>query len=164
MGDIVSLVEKAQEVVDLAEAEKLEKKLRKESFTFEDFLDQLKQLKKMGPLQNLVEMLPGMGKQLKGMTIDESGLARVEAIINSMTVRERLHPHIIDGSRRKRIAIGSGTSVQQVNMLLKQFAQMQKMIKQFSRMSLPKGFPIQYNDQQMVKQEDKWHLLSDYVA
>jgi signal recognition particle subunit SRP54 len=142
MGDIVSLVEKAQEVVDFEAAEKLEKKLRKEAFTFEDFLDQLKQLKKMGPLQNLLEMMPGMGKQLKGMTIDESGLSRVEAIINSMTVKERLHPHIIDGSRRKRIAAGSGTSVQQVNMLLKQFAQMQKMIKQFSRMSLPKGFPI----------------------
>jgi signal recognition particle subunit SRP54 len=142
MGDIVSLVEKAQEVVNLEEAEKLEKKLRKESFTFEDFLSQLKQLKKMGPLQNLVEMLPGMGKQLKGMTVDEQGLAKVEAIINSMTQQERLRPHIIDGSRRRRIADGSGTSVQQVNMLLKQFAAMQKMIKQFSRMTLPKGFPI----------------------
>jgi signal recognition particle subunit SRP54 len=142
MGDIVSLVEKAQEVVDVEEAEKLEKKLRKESFTFEDFLSQLKQLKKMGPLQNLVEMLPGVGKQLKGMTVDEKGLARVEAIINSMTRQERSHPAIIDGSRRRRIAAGSGTSVQHVNVLLKQFTSMQKMIKQFSRMSLPKGFPI----------------------
>jgi signal recognition particle subunit SRP54 len=142
MGDIVSLVEKAQEAVDMEEAEKLEIKLRKESFTFEDFLSQLKQLKKMGPLQNLVEKLPGVGKQLKGMTVDEKGLARVEAIINSMTRKERLQPHIIDGSRRRRIAAGAGTSVQQVNMLLKQFVSMQKMIKQFSRMSLPKGFPI----------------------
>jgi signal recognition particle subunit SRP54 len=126
----------------MEEAEKLEKKLRKESFTFEDFLSQLKQLKKMGPLQNLMEMIPGMGKQLKGITVDESGLVRVEAIINSMTKKERMNPSIIDGSRRKRIAAGSGTSVQQINMLLKQFASMQKMIKQFSRMTLPKGFPI----------------------
>ncbi len=142
MGDIVSLVEKAQDAIDMEEAEKLEKKLRKESFTFEDFLSQLKQLKKMGPLQNLMEMIPGMGKQLKGITVDESGLVRVEAIINSMTKKERMNPSIIDGSRRKRIAAGSGTSVQQINMLLKQFASMQKMIKQFSRMTLPKGFPI----------------------
>jgi signal recognition particle subunit SRP54 len=142
MGDIVSLVEKAQETVDLEEAERLEKKLRKESFTFEDFLGQLKQIRKMGPLQNLVEMLPGMGKQLKGIQVDEKGLARVEAIINSMTPKERLQPNIIDGSRRKRIAAGSGTSVQQVNALLKQFVQMQKMVKQFSRMTLPRGFPI----------------------
>jgi signal recognition particle subunit SRP54 len=142
MGDIVSLVEKAQDAIDIEEAEKLEKKLRKESFTFEDFLSQLKQLKKMGPLQNLMEMIPGMGKQLKGITVDESGLARVEAIINSMTRKERMNPSIIDGSRRKRIAAGSGTSVQQINLLLKQFASMQKMIKQFSRMTLPKGFPI----------------------
>jgi signal recognition particle subunit SRP54 len=141
-GDIISFVEKAQEVVDLAEAEKLEKKLRKETFTFEDFLAQLRQLKKMGPLQNLLEMLPGMGKQLKGVAVDEKGLARVEAIINSMTRDERTRPSIIDGSRRRRIAAGSGTSVQQVNMLLKQFAAMQKMIKQYSRIPLPKGFPL----------------------
>jgi signal recognition particle subunit SRP54 len=142
MGDIVSFVEKAQEVVDFAEAEKLEKKLLKETFTFEDFLSQLKQLKKMGPLQGLMEMLPGVGKQLKGVTVDEKGLGRVEAIINSMTRDERTHPSILDGSRRRRIAAGSGTSVQQVNMLLKQFTAMQKMIKQFSRVSLPKGFPL----------------------
>ena len=142
MGDIVSLVEKAQESVDFAEAEKLEKKLRKESFTFEDFLGQLKQLKKMGPLQNLVEMIPGMGKQMKGIKVDDSGLKRIEAIIHSMTVKERLQPHIIDGSRRRRIADGSGTSVQEVNQLLKQFVAMQKMIKNISRISLPKGFPM----------------------
>jgi signal recognition particle subunit SRP54 len=142
MGDIISFVEKAQEAVDMAEAEKLEKKLRKERFTFEDFLVQLKQLKKMGPLQNMIEMLPGVGKQLKGIAIDERGLVMVEAIINSMTRQERHQPAIIDGSRRRRIAAGSGTSVQQVNMLLKQFAAMQKMIGQYSRMTLPKGFPI----------------------
>lgn len=142
MGDIVSLVEKAQEVVDIAEAEKLEKKLRKEAFTFEDFLSQLKQLKKMGPLQNLIEMIPGAGKQLKGVTVDEKGLGKVEAIINSMTLKERMQPSIIDGSRRRRIAAGSGTSIQEVNRLLKQFSAMQKMIKSVSRMGLPKGFPL----------------------
>ncbi len=142
MGDIVSLVEKAQETVDFAEAERLEKKLLKESFTFEDFLSQLKQLKKMGPLQNILEMIPGMSKQMKGVQVDESGLVKVEAIINSMTVKERVQPSIIDGSRRKRIATGSGTSVQDVNQLLKQFYEMQKMIKKFSKMNIPKGFPI----------------------
>ncbi len=143
MGDIVSLVEKAQDTVDLEEAKKLEKKLRKESFTFEDFLGQLKQLKKMGPLQGLIEMIPGMSKQLKGIAVDDSGLVRIEAIINSMTKKERLHPTIIDGSRRRRIADGSGTSVQEINQLLKQFSSMQKMIKKVSRMGIPKGFPIQ---------------------
>ncbi len=143
MGDIVSLVEKAQDTVDLEEAKKLEKKLRKESFTFEDFLGQLKQLKKMGPLQGLIEMIPGMSKQLKGITVDDSGLVRIEAIINSMTKKERLQPAVIDGSRRRRIANGSGTSVQEINQLLKQFSSMQKMIKKVSRMGIPKGFPIQ---------------------
>jgi signal recognition particle subunit SRP54 len=142
MGDIVSLVEKARDAVDFEEAKKLEKKLRKESFTFEDFLGQLKQLKKMGPLQGLLEMIPGMGKQLKGITVDDSGLVRIEAIINSMTKKERLQPAIIDGSRRRRIANGSGTSVQEINQLLKQFSAMQKMLKNVSRMGIPKGFPI----------------------
>jgi signal recognition particle subunit SRP54 len=142
MGDIVSLVEKAQEAVDVEEAKKLEKKLRKESFTFEDFLSQLRQLKKMGPLQNLLEMIPGLGKQMKGVEVDDRGLVRIEAIVNSMTKKERLQPSIIDGSRRKRIAAGSGTSVQEVNQLLKQFSQMQKMIKKVSKMGMPKGFPI----------------------
>ena len=142
MGDIVTLVEKAQDAVDFEEAKKLEKKLRKESFTFEDFLGQLKQLKKMGPLQNLLEMIPGMGRQLKGVTVDDAGLVRIEAIISSMTAKERLQPAIIDGSRRKRIARGSGTSVQEVNQLLKQFSAMQKMIKKVSRMGIPRGFPV----------------------
>jgi len=142
MGDIISLVERAQEAVDFEEAKRLEKKLRKEAFTFEDFLSQLKQLKKMGPLSSLLEMIPGMGKQLKGVEVDDSGLVRIEAIINSMTKKERNHPEILDGSRRKRIARGSGSSVQEVNQLLKQFSQMQKMIKNVSRMGMPKGFPI----------------------
>ncbi len=142
MGDIVSLVEKAQETVDVEEAKKLEKKLRKESFTFEDFLSQLHQLKKMGPLQNLLEMIPGLSKQLKGVEVDDRGLVRIEAIVNSMTKKERLQPAIIDGSRRRRIAAGSGTNIQEVNQLLKQFGQMQKMIKKVSRMGMPKGFPL----------------------
>jgi len=142
MGDIIGLVERAQESVDLEAAKKLEKKLRKESFTFEDFLSQLHQLKKMGPLQNLLDMIPGLGKQMKGVEVDETGLVRIEAIIKSMTQKERLQPSIIDGSRRKRIAAGSGTSVQDVNQLLKQFNGMQKMIKKVSRMGMPKGFPI----------------------
>ncbi|MEE9554111.1 MAG: signal recognition particle protein [candidate division Zixibacteria bacterium] len=142
MGDIVSLVEKAQGAVDFEEAKKLEKKLRKEAFTFEDFLSQLKQLKKMGPLSDLLGMIPGVGKQLKGVEVDDSGLVRIEAIINSMTKKERNYPDVINGSRRKRIAKGSGTSIQEVNQLLKQFVSMQKMIKNVSRMGMPKGFPI----------------------
>ncbi len=145
MGDIVSLVEKAQQAVDLEKARKLEQKLRKAEFTFEDFLDQLKQVRNMGPLESLLEMIPGLGGQLKGMKIDERAMSRIEAIINSMTLEERRNPSVIDGSRRKRIARGSGTSVQDVNALMKQFTQMQKMLKQFSRAgarSFLKGFPI----------------------
>jgi signal recognition particle subunit SRP54 len=144
MGDVISLVEKAQEAVDLEKAEKLEKKLRKESFTLTDFYDQLQQLKKMGPLESILEMIPGMGgKMLRGLTIDEKAMGRVEAIINSMTQEERQKPHLVDGSRRKRIAMGSGTSVQDVNQLLKQFFMMQKMIKKATKMDikkLEKGF------------------------
>jgi signal recognition particle subunit SRP54 len=145
MGDIVTLVEKAQEAVDIEKAKKLEQRLAKEEFTFEDFLDQLKQLKKMGPLESLLEMIPGFGGKLKGLTIDDRALPRIEAIISSMTVEERRRPDIIDGSRRKRIARGSGTSVQDINVLLKQFGQMQKMVRQFSKFGtkgFAKGFPI----------------------
>lgn len=142
MGDITTLVEKVQDAVDFKKAKELEKKLLKESFTFEDFLSQLHQLKKMGPLKNLMEMIPGLNKQLKGVEVDNAGLVRIEAIINSMTKKERLQPSIIDGSRRKRIARGSGTSIQEINQLLKQFLAMQKMIKNVSRMGIPKGFPV----------------------
>jgi signal recognition particle subunit SRP54 len=144
MGDVVSLVEKAQEAVDLEQAEKLEEKLRKESFTLNDFYDQLQQLKKMGPLESILEMIPGMGgKMLRGLKIDEKAMGRVEAIINSMTNEEKQKPHLVDGSRRKRIAMGSGTSVQDINQLLKQFFMMQKMIKKATKMDikkLEKGF------------------------
>ncbi len=144
MGDIVGLVEKAQQAVDLKEAEKLAKRLEKEAFTLEDFYNQLQQLKKMGPLESLVEMIPGMGKSLKGVKMEGDELNRIEAILNSMTMEEKRNPQIINGSRRKRIARGSGNSVQAVNSLLKQFYQMQKMLKKFSgkkMKGLPKGFP-----------------------
>ncbi len=135
MGDIISFVEKAQESVDLKEAEKLEKKLRKQQFTLEDFYDQMQQIKKMGPLESLLEMIPGVGKALKGATFDPQAMKRVEAMILSMTLDERRNPHIINGSRRKRIAGGSGTSVQDLNRMLKQFEQMKKMLKNVHKMN-----------------------------
>jgi signal recognition particle subunit SRP54 len=136
MGDIMSLIEKAQEDFDEEKAKKLEKKLRKAEFTFEDFLDQMQQMRKMGPLDQVLGMLPGMGniKQLQNMQVNEKDLAHVEAIIRSMTAGERRNPAIIDGSRRKRIAKGSGTSVQDVNRLLKQFTETQKLVRQLSGM------------------------------
>jgi signal recognition particle subunit SRP54 len=147
MGDIVTLVEKAQQTVDLKEAAKLEEKLRKQAFTLEDFYNQMQQIKKMGPLESILGMIPGVGKALKGIQIDEKGLSRVEAMIQSMTLEERRNPNIIDGSRKKRIAAGSGNSVQNVNLLLKQFFAMQKMIKnvnKFKIKGLSKGaFPFQ---------------------
>jgi len=127
MGDVVTLVEKAQATFDQKEQRKLERKLREKAFTFEDFLTQLRQLKKMGPLENLLEMMPGV--DLKGLQVDENALVRVEAMINSMTPEERDHPRIIDGSRRKRIARGSGRTIQEVNQLLKQFGTIQQMIE-----------------------------------
>jgi signal recognition particle subunit SRP54 len=139
MGDVVSLVEKAQDAIDMVEAEKLEKKLRKEAFTLDDFYSQLQQLKKMGPLESILDMIPGMGgASLKGLKIDDKAMSRVEAMINSMTKEERHKPHIIDGNRRRRIATGSGTSVQDINQLLKQFFMMQKMIKNVTKMDMRK--------------------------
>jgi signal recognition particle subunit SRP54 len=131
MGDVLSLVEKAQAAFDQKKAVEMERKLREQAFTLEDFLDQLKEVRKMGPLDEVLGMLPGMGKKLQGVQVDEAGLSRVEAIINSMTRRERLDPSIIDGSRRRRIAQGSGTHVQDVNRVLKQFHEMQKMFRRF---------------------------------
>jgi signal recognition particle subunit SRP54 len=139
MGDVVSLVEKAEETISLEEAEKLEKKLKEEAFTLEDFYAQLQQIKKMGPLDSILGMIPGLGgKVMKGLKIDDKAMVRVEAMINSMTKEERLKPHTIDGSRRKRVAKGSGTSVQDINKLLKQFFMMQKMIKNLGKMDLDK--------------------------
>jgi signal recognition particle subunit SRP54 len=131
MGDVLSLIERAEQVVDRDEAVRLEQKLRTDDFTLEDFLAQLKTLRKMGPLEQVLGMLPGMGnlKQLGDAKPDEAQLNGVEAIINSMTPAERRSFKIIDGSRRRRIAKGSGTSVEDVNRLLRQFQQMRKMLK-----------------------------------
>lgn len=134
MGDVVSLVEKAQEAFDEDEARRLNKKLRKNQFTLDDFLSQLQQIKKMGSLKDLMGMIPGMGKALKGIDIDDDSFKPIEAIIQSMTAEERSNPDIINGSRRKRIANGSGTSIQQVNNLLKQFGDMRKMMKKMNQM------------------------------
>lgn len=135
MGDVLSLIEKAQSAMDEKKAIELEKKIRSQQFTFEDFLDQLQQMKKMGPLNQLLDMVPGMNsKALKGAQIDDKELVKVEAIIKSMTKKERIDPSIINGSRRKRIAAGSGTTIQDVNKVIKNFEQSKKMMKQFSDM------------------------------
>lgn len=134
MGDVVSLVEKAQESIDQEKADKLEKKLRKQDFNLEDFYDQLQQIKKMGPLDQILGMIPGAGSHMKDVNVDDRSLVPVEAIINSMTVQERQNPKILNGSRRRRIALGSGTTVQDVNRLLNQFSQMKKMLKNMKRM------------------------------
>ena len=143
-GDVVTLVEKAQEVVDEDQAKQLEKKLKDATFDLEDFKDQLKQLKSMGSLNQIVGMMPGMNrKMIQGMELDDRQLGWTEAIISSMTVSERKDPTIIDGSRRIRIAKGSGRSVQEINQLLKQFNQMKKMMKKMGKMKLPKNLKQQ---------------------
>lgn len=135
MGDVLSLIEKAQEAYDEKKAIELEKKMRTMTFTLEDFLDQMQQIKKMGPIGDLLGMMPGVdSKALKDIDIDEKQMGRTEAIIQSMTRKERLDPSIINGSRRKRISAGSGTTIQEVNALLKQFEQMKKMMKMMSDM------------------------------
>ncbi len=135
MGDVLTLIEKAQEVVDQKQAEQLEKKLRKSEFTLEDFRDQMVQVRKMGSLTDIIKMIPGMGqaKQLKNLQVDENEFIRIEAIINSMTPQERRQHNIINGSRRRRIAQGSGTRVQDVNRLLKNYTQVMKMIKKLNK-------------------------------
>ncbi|MFH0991427.1 MAG: signal recognition particle protein [bacterium] len=133
MGDIVTLVEKAQQQFDEEKAVKLEEKFRKAQFTLEDFLDQLREVKKMGPLSQVMGMIPGMNRLPADAQVDEKALVRIEAIIQSMTREERLRPVIINGNRRRRIALGSGTTVQEINRLLKQFEEMQKMMKRLSK-------------------------------
>ena len=137
MGDVLSLIERAEAAIDQKDAERLEAKIRSNEFTLEDFRDQLRTIRKMGPLEHIMGMLPGMGniKALAENKPDENQISRVEAIIGSMTPEERRKQHIINGSRRKRIAKGSGTSVEEVNRLLKQFVQMQKMLKQLGGMA-----------------------------
>jgi signal recognition particle subunit SRP54 len=147
MGDVLSLIEKAQEQITEEDAKRLEKKMRTATFNLDDFLAQMRQIRKMGPLTQLVEMIPGMRgamKQMGGMPdMNDREVKRIEAIITSMTRQERQNPSIIDGSRRRRIAKGSGTTVQDVNQLLNQFKEMQKMMKQLTsgKMRLPRGFP-----------------------
>ncbi|TAL70426.1 MAG: signal recognition particle protein [Bacteroidetes bacterium] len=149
MGDILTLVEKAELEVDEKQAQKLEEKLRKNQFTFDDFLEQMRTIKKMGSIRDLLGMLPGMDKALKGVNVDEKNFSKVEAIVLSMTKSERNNPKILNGSRRKRIADGSGNTIQEVNRLLKQFEEMNKMMKNFARgnkmkllqgLGMPKGF------------------------
>lgn len=137
MGDILSLIEKAQESIDQEKLKEFEKNLREASFTFDDFLNQIEQIQKMGPLEQLLSMIPGFSSipQLKDVKIDEKEIEHIKAIIRSMTKKERQNPSIIDGSRRKRIALGSGRDVSEVNKLLKQFEQAKKMMKQMSKMT-----------------------------
>jgi signal recognition particle subunit SRP54 len=141
MGDVLSLIEKAQETVDQKKALELQKKLRKSQFTLEDFRDQLVQVRKMGSLSDILKMIPGMGKikEMKNLEIDDSEFVRIEAIINSMTPQERRQHGIINGSRRRRIAAGSGTRIQDVNGLLKNYTQMLKMLKKFNQGGIRRG-------------------------
>jgi signal recognition particle subunit SRP54 len=136
MGDMLSLIERAQENIDADKAKELELKMRNNEFTFEDFLEQLEQVKKLGPLDQLMDMMPGMNKikGAKDLKVDDKQMARTVAIVKSMTIQEKRKPEILNASRRKRLALGSGTSVQEVNRLIKQFDDMRKMMKQFSGM------------------------------
>ena len=141
MGDILSLIEKAEAAFDEKNAKELERKMREQTFTLEDFLDQMRQLKKMGNLDQILAMMPGVNAgALKNAQVDEKQMARIEAIILSMTPEERMKPEIINGSRRKRIAAGCGLGVEDVNRLLRQFDQMKKMMKQLSGKGAKKMF------------------------
>jgi signal recognition particle subunit SRP54 len=140
MGDVISLVERAQQVFDEEEAKKLNQKIRKNQFSFDDFLAQIQQIKKMGSIKDLVGMIPGMNKMMKDIDIDDNAFKPIEAIIRAMTLEERENPDIINGSRRKRIADGSGTTIQQVNNLIKQFSDMRKLMKNMNKMG-KKGMP-----------------------
>jgi signal recognition particle subunit SRP54 len=152
MGDVMTLIEKAEDAFDADQAAIMEEKLRKADFTFDDFLNQMQALKKMGPMSQVLQMLPGMSKLPIGDAEVDKQLPKVEAIIRSMTMQERNDPSVINGSRRKRIAAGSGTTIQDVNQLVKQFEQVRKMMKSLAGgkggkmrlpagMKLPPGFP-----------------------
>jgi signal recognition particle subunit SRP54 len=145
MGDVLTLIERAEAAVEEDEQADMEARLRKGQFTFDDFLRAYKMLRRMGPLQGVLKMIPGLGQQLGDVEIDEQQMKRVEAIVLSMTPRERALPHSIDGKRRLRIAQGSGTSVEQVNQLLEARKQMEKMMKQMGKGKLP-GLPTQTGD------------------
>ncbi len=139
MGDVLSIIDKAEEAFDEKEAMDLERKLRKNEFTLDDYLDQMKKIRKMGSFKSILAMLPGVPKELKDVEIDEKKLARVDAIITSMTKKERMNPKILDGSRRKRIAKGSGNKVEDINRFMNQFAEMQKMMKSMANGKNPLG-------------------------
>jgi signal recognition particle subunit SRP54 len=139
MGDMLTLIEQAEQVYEKEQAEEAAARLLEGAFTLEDFLEQLQQLKKMGSMSNLIGMLPGVPKELKNAEVGDDQLKKVEAIIRSMTPEERAHPEVINGSRRTRIAKGSGTQVADINKLVKQFTEMQKMMKRMGAMSAPKG-------------------------
>lgn len=134
MGDVISLVERAQQSFDEEEAKRINAKIRKNQFNFDDFLSQLEQVKKMGNIKDLMGMIPGMNKMMKGLDIDDDSFKPIEAIIRSMTPKERENPDIIDGSRRKRLAAGSGRNITEVNNLMKQFDDMRKLMKQMNKM------------------------------
>jgi signal recognition particle subunit SRP54 len=140
MGDVLTLIERAEEAASEEDQAELEARMRAGEFSFDDFLSSYRMLRKMGPLKGVLGMIPGVGKQLQGLDVNEAELKRVEAIVLSMTPRERRLPHLIDGSRRKRIAAGSGTTIQQVNKLLTARKQMQKMMKQMGKGKMP-GLP-----------------------
>ncbi len=142
MGDVLTFIDKAQEAYDLEQSKKLQKKIKKNEFDFDDFRDQLRQIKKMGSMQQMLSMIPGASKLLKGVDVDESQFTRIEAMIDSMTPYERAHHQMINTSRKKRIAQGSGTQVNEVKRLLKQFVQMKKMMKKFSSGKMPRGLNL----------------------
>jgi signal recognition particle subunit SRP54 len=146
MGDVLTLIEKAEAAVEEDEQERLERQLMSGEFTFDDFLASYRMLRRMGPLKGVLSMIPGLGKQMQGLDVDESQMGRVEAIVLSMTPQERRMPHLIDGSRRKRIAAGSGSTIQQVNQLLSARKQMQKMMKQMKKGKMP-GIPQELLEQ-----------------
>jgi len=141
MGDVLTLIEKAQAGIDMEKAKEMERKMRNAEFTFDDFLEQMEQVKKLGPLDQILDMLPGANKikGMKDLKVDDKQMARVEAIVKSMTKEEKVKPELLNAGRRKRIALGSGNTVQEVNRFIKQFEDMRKMMKQFSGMMGPKG-------------------------
>ena len=140
MGDVLSLIERAEKTIDEKKARELEQKLRKSSFTFDDFLDQIQQVRKMGSLSSLLGMIPGIpAGKLKGLQVDDKAFDKIQAVIQSMTAEERRHPDIINGSRRRRIAVGAGSDIHSVNQLLNQFKQVQKMMKQLGSGRMPKN-------------------------
>jgi signal recognition particle subunit SRP54 len=138
MGDVLTLIEKAEQAIEVDEQEEMEARMRAGQFTFDDFLASTRMLKKMGPLQGVMKMVPGLGKELQGLEVDDGQMARVEAIVLSMTPQERRVPHLINGPRRRRIAAGSGTSIAEVNKLLQARKQMEKMMRSFGKGKMPK--------------------------